>query len=108
MTKDQLLAEIEDILRNAPTLDSPYRNRETNVAWLGRVASVIAQWEVTHTTAADHYIHNINGAGGGIFVNEGFLSLMSLLHEARHDLRLKTVGPLSVAVGSGLPFDYFD
>ena len=41
-------------------------------------------------------------------MNEGFLNLMSLLHEARHDLRLKTVGPLSVAVGSGLPFDYFD
>ena len=64
MTKDQLLAEIEDILRNAPTLDSLYRNRETNVAWLGRVASVIAQREVTHTTAADHYIHNIKALVG--------------------------------------------
>lgn len=31
-----------------------------------------------------------------------------LLHQARHDLRMKTIGPLSTAIGHGLIFDYFD
>jgi hypothetical protein len=30
------------------------------------------------------------------------------LHQARHDLRLRTVGPLTVAVDQGAVFDYFD
>ena len=33
---------------------------------------------------------------------------MTLLHQARHDLRMKTVGPLSVQIPDGKPFDYFD
>ena len=31
-----------------------------------------------------------------------------LLHQAANDLRLKTVGPLTKAVGHGLVYDYFD
>jgi hypothetical protein len=31
-----------------------------------------------------------------------------MLHQARHDLRLKTVGPLTFAVDQGAVFDYFD
>jgi hypothetical protein len=39
---------------------------------------------------------------------KGFLGLMSLLHEARNDLRMRTLGPTTIAVGQGLVFDYFD
>jgi hypothetical protein len=34
--------------------------------------------------------------------------LLALLHEARFDIQMRTVGPLSVAVNRGQPFDYFD
>ncbi len=34
--------------------------------------------------------------------------IFTALHEARHDLRLSAVGPLSVAVQHGAVFDYFD
>jgi hypothetical protein len=34
--------------------------------------------------------------------------MQTILHQARHDLRLKTVGPLTVAVDQGAMFDYFD
>jgi hypothetical protein len=39
---------------------------------------------------------------------EGHREVMALLHEARYDLRLRTGGPLSVAVDAGSTFDYFD
>jgi hypothetical protein len=31
-----------------------------------------------------------------------------MLHQARHDLRMKTTGPISTAIGAGMVFDYFD
>ena len=37
-----------------------------------------------------------------------YFELKTLLFQAQHDLRMKTVGPLSVAISGGKPFDYFD
>jgi len=34
--------------------------------------------------------------------------MMRILNYARHDLRLKTIGPLSQAIDQGSVFDYFD
>jgi hypothetical protein len=39
---------------------------------------------------------------------EGLRKILTLLHQARHDLRMKTIGPLNSAVGQGSVFDYFD
>jgi hypothetical protein len=38
----------------------------------------------------------------------GYRRMLTLLHEARHALRMETVGPLSLAVAHGEVFDYFD
>lgn len=35
-------------------------------------------------------------------------SLLVLLHQAQSDLRLRTTGPLSVAIQTGSVFEYFD
>ena len=40
--------------------------------------------------------------------HNGVAQIQILLHQARNDLRLKTVGPVNIAVGQGLTFDYFD
>jgi hypothetical protein len=39
---------------------------------------------------------------------QGLLGLMIILHEARGDLRMATIGPLNTAIGQDLDFDYFD
>lgn len=41
-------------------------------------------------------------------MNDGVRRISTLLHEARHDLRMETVGPLSVPIAHGQVFDYFD
>ncbi len=41
-------------------------------------------------------------------VGDGYRRILIVLHEARHALRMETVGPLSVAVAHGMVFDYFD
>jgi hypothetical protein len=44
----------------------------------------------------------------GLQIEAGYKALAMLLHQARHDLLLKTVGPLSKAIPHGGFFDYFD
>jgi len=39
---------------------------------------------------------------------EGFRKVMTLVHQARHDLRMQTLGPVNVAVPHRMVFDYFD
>jgi hypothetical protein len=39
---------------------------------------------------------------------KGYLGLMVILHEARSDLRMATIGPLNTAIGQDVVFDYFD
>jgi hypothetical protein len=39
---------------------------------------------------------------------EALKNIITLLHQVRYDLRMNTVGPISVAVARGLVFDYFD
>jgi hypothetical protein len=38
----------------------------------------------------------------------GYRRMLALLNEARHALRMETVGPLSLPVSQGQVFDYFD
>jgi hypothetical protein len=38
----------------------------------------------------------------------GYESLMILLHQAQSHFRLRTVGPINMAIGQGRVFEYFD
>jgi hypothetical protein len=40
--------------------------------------------------------------------SRGVGEVQRLIHQARYGLRLKTVGPISSAIGAGAVFDYFD
>src|SRR5204863_40012 len=39
---------------------------------------------------------------------DGLRHIMVMLHQAQNDLRMRTSGPLSVAVGQGRVYDYFE
>jgi hypothetical protein len=100
----ELLAEVEDILRTMPErfdLDKP-----DIFSWLGRASAVIKRWapfELTFSLA----INNIRSNMAHV-ADDAKGKVQTTLHQARHDLRLRTVGPLTVAVGQGAVFDYFD
>lgn len=78
-----------------------------NLAWLGRLSAVVEQWNPLKTVQlniAVTQLGNVMARAG----EEGYRAIVVLLHQAQHDLRLRTVGPSSVAVGSGMVFEYFD
>ncbi|SRR6266702_1359136 len=105
LTKEQLLAEVEDVIRTAPPLESFYKRQPEAAEWLGRFSAVIRVWDFKRGVEVEYIHQQIDTYQK---VDHGAQRAMALLHEARHTLRMETVGPLSVAVAHGQVFDYFD
>jgi hypothetical protein len=103
----QLLAEIEDVIRTAPPQSILNQVEPEALAWLGRAASLIRRWDATKSVLFDSEIRQLH-AGRSFNPASAIAGIFTALHEARHDLRLTSVGPLSVAVQHGAVFDYFD
>lgn len=105
LTDEQLLAELEDILRTMPgRLDL---DRPDIFSWVGRALAVIRMWDPSKETSFASSVHDIH-SGMASITDDGNRKMQIILNQARHDLRLKTVGPLTVAVDQGAVFDYFD
>jgi hypothetical protein len=45
MTKEQLFAEVEDVLRTMPSMATILDRNQDNFSWFGRAAAVIDQWD---------------------------------------------------------------
>jgi hypothetical protein len=105
LTDEQLLAEVEDVIRNAPSLDDVFERKESTVAWLGRFSAVIRTWDYERSPEVLLCLTQLESIQG---LANGHRRMLALLHEARHTLRLETIGPLSVPVAHGNVFEYFD
>jgi hypothetical protein len=107
LTKEQLLAEVEDLLRNVPPMSEILDNQASGIAWFGRFSAVIHAWDYTRgpeVFLAQQQLESMNAIAN----SNGYRRILTLLNEARHALRMETVGPLSVPIAHGQVFDYFD
>lgn len=107
MTKQQLLAEVEDVLRTVPPRPTIRHATDENLAWFGRASAVVEQWKLGTGILMTAYIERIHGVAASDAVL-ALTSVLTLLQQARHDLRMKTLGPVNLAVPHGMVFDYFD
>ena len=105
LTKEQLLAEVEDLLRNVPSFHEMLG--DNGLAWFGRFSAVIRSGDFTRAAEVMLAQQEL-GAMTPSMNNNGYCRIVALLNEARHTLRMDTVGPLSVSVAHGQVFDYFD
>ena len=112
MTNEQMLAEVEDLLRSSPpAVDFPEQVDEEVLGWLGRTRAVLEKWDFTKSPSVSLCINTILAEGAQRMAappGPAYRELKTLLYQARHDLRMKTVGPLTVQIPDGKPFDYFD
>ena len=99
----QLLAEIEDTIRTVPR---DFSHPEA-VSWVGRATALLKRWAPDRSTIIDSHARGSLGVSD-LLSSSNFQRVLMLLHEARHDLRLDEVGPLSTVVEKGQTFDYFD
>jgi hypothetical protein len=111
MTKtsdEQILVEVEDILRTMPPRQSLGNSDPDVLAWIGRASAIVHAWNPTRAMVVfDGHVRNL-GASSSREYDEGYRGVVTTLNQVRHDLRMKSSGPLTVAIGQGSVFDYFD
>lgn len=107
LTPEQLLAEVEDVLRTMPERKTIRHELPENYAWFGRAAALVAQWNSVKSVEFDVCVRQIHSFTA-MDASQALGGILTLLQQARHDLRLKAVGPLTVAIDKGSVFDYFD
>jgi hypothetical protein len=107
MTREQLLLEVEDALRTMPPRETIRQATDENLNWFGRTYAVIGSWKPELNKLMLGYEERIHGRDPrDAFV--AITAVCALLQQARHDLRMQTLGPMNLAVSHGMVFDYFD
>lgn len=107
MSKEQLLVEIEDIIRTMPP-QATVRHAPENGPWFGRVSAAIEKWKPSKSSLVKEYLDLFLSNGHARETLHGFTKLLILLHQAQNDLRLETLGPTNVAIPHKMVFEYFD
>jgi hypothetical protein len=109
LDKEQLLAEIEETIKTMPPRASIRQETQENVAWFGRVSAGIEKWDPSKSAFARECLDRFLSRNGHARETASeFTKLLTLLHQARNDLRLETPGPSSVAIGHQMVFQYFE
>lgn len=107
MNDEELLGEVEDILRTMPCRNTLWEDAAENFAWLGRVSALVEAWNPPKQRMLETAMNQFH-SNRAREAEEGLRKILTLLHQARHALRMKTVGPVNAAIGQGRVFDYFD
>jgi len=109
---DQLLFEVQDVIRSMPGPRDFGANPDKCIPWLGRASAAITQWDsvraIIHFEPEVRRYAELQANADRVNFTLFRQKLLMLLHQAENDLRLRTAGPLSVGVQSGRVFEYFD
>ncbi len=79
------------MLRNMPERGKISHHLDENYSWLGRVAAVLEAWNRVKGRYIQLSIAKIHGTDGWK-MDEGINEILTSLHQARHSLRMQTVG----------------
>jgi hypothetical protein len=100
----EVLAELDDILATKPS--STEIGNHDALAWIGRVKAALHSWDsvqATNMITIEPRLHS----GMLRDTERGYREILTLIHQARSELRLR-VAPAGVVAGKGMVFDYFD
>jgi hypothetical protein len=107
LSKEQLLVEIEDVIRTMPPQPTLRHATTESLEWLGRVSAVLTVWNHGIVIGLSIYIQNFGHRDDDV-AESAFRQVMVWLHQARQQLRMEMLAPTNVAVAQGMVFDYFD
>jgi hypothetical protein len=104
-----LLAEIEQLLRTTPE-SSLFDPKPENLEWLGRAQAAMSRWDqgkgAIFRLTATHF--QSTGAGSGSMAPGNWAQLVTMLYEARSEIRSRIAPPVAEVFEEGQRFEYFD
>ena len=107
LTPEQLVGELEQLLATMPPRATIRHSTPENFAWFGKAKAILNAWSPVKAAGFPIYQRNLSSSLPQ-FREQGYADIAILLHQAIAEIRMETVGPVSVALGQGSVFDYFD
>lgn len=109
MDDEQLLMEIEEVLRTMPARATLRHDLAENLAWFGRASAVVDQaGDIGDRAGWQAHLQLFQGLEGATQAGAQFRQFMTVLYKLRAQLLMRTRGPLTTAFGAKMVFDYFD
>jgi hypothetical protein len=105
--QEQMLVDIDNLLRTLPELKSIRSGALENQSWLGAACSVVDRWDAMKGVLFSSYVSQLNGAGL-LEYSPPYRNILTMLYQARADIQSKMGGTLGTVVAQGALFDYFD
>ena len=105
MSPKHLLGEVEDVIRTMPPVHTLDHGSSEILEWSGSASAVMNEVGLSIGSSFHQAIDCLDRpplAAGGV------RDVQRMLHQARYSLRMKTLGPVNLAIGAGAVFDYFD
>lgn len=106
ITAEQLLAELDDLIRSTPQGPNVRQGLKLDHQWIGRAIALISRWDRQQGEAFSGLVTTFQGPHA-MESGQAFQLMLTTLNRARADLRLE-VGQLAIAIPAGAVFDYFD
>lgn len=100
MNREDLLAEIEEIIKAEPLRATIRHETSDNARWFGRVRDAVEKWDPSKSVLAKEYLDLFFSNGHVRDTGHGLTKLRTLLHQAQAGLRLETMalqGPRAAA-----------
>jgi hypothetical protein len=104
--RELLLGELDALLRSRPNGTEIKTRADDVLAWRGRAAAVLKQWNSAESFRLDSMFMSIDT--GNRVLGDGYAQLIALLHQARHSIQMEMLGPQSVVMPEGRPHEYFE
>lgn len=105
---EMVLGEIEHLLANQPPRETISHELPENYEWFGRVAAALGSWRQGGVDKAIEKMRHEIALHNAALATKERMVVLQTLYQARADLRMGTIGPVNVALGAGMPFQYFE
>jgi hypothetical protein len=107
MDDAQLLALLDQVIRTMPAYQELTSMNAAPLEWSGRARAILSRWDKVRAVQFSSSLDTLRSSMA--FTHDAaFGVVVSILHEARAELQMRTIGPATVVIESDHQFDYYD
>jgi hypothetical protein len=103
----QLLDLLDQVIRTMPSYQEITSMNTPEIEWSGRARAILTRWNPVRAVVFGSSLDTLR-ASRAVMHDAAFGAMVSILHEARMELQMRTTGPGEIVVDRDHKFDYYD
>ena len=107
MDDAQLLVLLDQVIRSMPATSELFGVSTEVLEWFGRARAILQRWSTVRAVQFSSAADTMRSSNAFLH-DAAFGQIVSILHEARMELQMRTAGPSEIVVDRGHQFDYYD